>query len=174
LQIKRGKANCSSFEQTWPRPFIGDGCLLIIVSFVHPNLFNKRSALPSALYPLLGFRLPCLRRSLVSVASMARDSRGRLCKEEAPRPRPRPSSLVLSATPSKRVRFRGDKEDPSQRAAPMRLPRRSMEEAGSSSARGRKPYTRARAKLADSSDACHGEAGFFPQHEGRSSPRALR
>jgi hypothetical protein len=36
-----------------------------------------------------------------------------------------------------------------------------MEEAGSSSARGRKPYTRARAKLADSSDARHGEAGFF-------------
>jgi hypothetical protein len=24
LQIKKGKANCSSFEQTWPRPFIGD------------------------------------------------------------------------------------------------------------------------------------------------------
>jgi hypothetical protein len=36
-----------------------------------------------------------------------------------------------------------------------------MEEAGSSSARGRKPYTRARAKLADSSDTLHGEAGFF-------------
>jgi hypothetical protein len=36
-----------------------------------------------------------------------------------------------------------------------------MEEAGSSLARGRKPYTRARAKLADSSDARHGEAGFF-------------
>jgi hypothetical protein len=36
-----------------------------------------------------------------------------------------------------------------------------MEEAGSSSARGRKPYTRARAKLADSSDTRHGEAGFF-------------
>jgi hypothetical protein len=36
-----------------------------------------------------------------------------------------------------------------------------MEEVGSSSARGRKPYTRERAKLADSSDARHGEAGFF-------------
>jgi hypothetical protein len=36
-----------------------------------------------------------------------------------------------------------------------------MEEAGSSSTRGRKPYTRARAKLADSSDARHGEAWFF-------------
>jgi hypothetical protein len=36
-----------------------------------------------------------------------------------------------------------------------------MQEAGSSSARGRKPYTRARAKLADSSDARHGEVGFF-------------
>jgi hypothetical protein len=36
-----------------------------------------------------------------------------------------------------------------------------MEEAGSSSARGRKSYTRARAKLVDSSDARHGEAGFF-------------
>jgi hypothetical protein len=56
LQIKRGKANCSSFEQTWPRPFIRDGWLLIIVSFVHMNLFNKCSALPFAFYPLL--RLP--------------------------------------------------------------------------------------------------------------------
>jgi hypothetical protein len=36
-----------------------------------------------------------------------------------------------------------------------------MEEAGSSSARGRKPYTCARAKLAASNDARHGEAGFF-------------
>jgi hypothetical protein len=24
----RGKANCSSFKQTWPRPFIGDECPL--------------------------------------------------------------------------------------------------------------------------------------------------
>jgi hypothetical protein len=53
LQIKRGKANCSSYEQTWPRPFIGDECLLNIVSFAHPNLFNKCSSLPSAFYPLL-------------------------------------------------------------------------------------------------------------------------
>jgi hypothetical protein len=37
----------------------------------------------------------------------------------------------------------------------------TMEEADSSSARGRKPYTHARAKLADSSDARRGEAGFF-------------
>jgi hypothetical protein len=58
------------------------------------------------------------------------------------------------------VRFRGDEEDPSQCAAPVRLPRRSMKEAGSSSTWGRKPYTRARAKLADSNDALHGEAGF--------------
>jgi hypothetical protein len=36
-----------------------------------------------------------------------------------------------------------------------------MEEVGSSSARGRKPYTRAWAKLADSSATHHGEAGFF-------------
>jgi hypothetical protein len=36
-----------------------------------------------------------------------------------------------------------------------------MEEVGSSLARGRKSYTCARAKLADSSDALHGEAGFF-------------
>jgi hypothetical protein len=36
-----------------------------------------------------------------------------------------------------------------------------MEEVGSSSTRGRKPYTRARAKLADSSDARHGEVGYF-------------
>jgi hypothetical protein len=68
---------------------------------------------------------------------------------------------VLSAAPAKRVRFHGDEEEPSQRAAPVCLPRRSMEEVGSSSARGRKPYTRARAKLEDSSDVRHGEAGFF-------------
>jgi hypothetical protein len=36
-----------------------------------------------------------------------------------------------------------------------------MEEADSSSVRGRKPYTRARAKLSYSSKARHGEAGFF-------------
>jgi hypothetical protein len=36
-----------------------------------------------------------------------------------------------------------------------------MEEVDSSSARGRKMYTCVRAKLADSSDARHGEAGFF-------------
>jgi hypothetical protein len=36
-----------------------------------------------------------------------------------------------------------------------------MEEVDSSSARWRKPYTCARAKLADSSDARHGEAVFF-------------
>jgi hypothetical protein len=92
---------------------------------------------------------------------MARDSRGKFCKEEALRPQPRPSSSVLSAAPTKRVRFRGDEEEPFQRAAPVRLPRCSMEEAGSSSAQGRKPYMRARAKLADSSDAHHGEAGFY-------------
>jgi hypothetical protein len=68
---------------------------------------------------------------------------------------------VLSAAPAKRVRFRGDEEESSQRAAPVRLSRRSMEEVGSSSAQGRKPYTCARAKLADSSDAHHGEAGVF-------------
>jgi hypothetical protein len=91
---------------------------------------------------------------------MARASRGRFCKEEAPQSHPRPSSSVLSATPAKRVRFCGDKEESSQRATPVHLPRRSMEEVGSSSARERKPYTRARAKLADSNDAHHGEAGF--------------
>jgi hypothetical protein len=105
---------------------------------------------------------------------MAGDSRGRFCKEEAPWPRLRLSSSVLSATPAKKVMFRGDEEEPSQRAAPVRLPRRSVEEAGSSSARGRKLYMRARVKLADSSDARHGELGFFPQREGRSSPCALR
>jgi hypothetical protein len=47
------KQTVSSFEQTWPRPFIGDRCLLIIISFAHPNFFNKCSALPSAFYPLL-------------------------------------------------------------------------------------------------------------------------
>jgi hypothetical protein len=92
---------------------------------------------------------------------MGRDSRGRFCNEKAPRPRPRSSSSVLSAAPAKRVRFRGDEEEASQHAALVRLPRRSMEEVGSSSAWGRKPYTRARAKLADSSDTRHGEAGFF-------------
>jgi hypothetical protein len=59
------------------------------------------------------------------------------------------------------VSLHGDGEEPSQHAAPVRLPRCSMEEVGSSSARGRKPYTRARPKLADSSDARHGEAEFF-------------
>jgi hypothetical protein len=90
---------------------------------------------------------------------MAYDSRGRFCKEEAPRACPCSSFTVLSAAPAKRVRFYGDEEEPSQRTAPVRLPRRSMEEAGSSSARGRKPYTRTRAKLAD--DVRHGEAGVF-------------
>jgi hypothetical protein len=68
---------------------------------------------------------------------------------------------MLSTTTVKRVRFRGDEEESSQCAAPVRLPWRSMEEVGSSSARGRKPYTHARAKLADSSDAHHVEARFF-------------
>jgi hypothetical protein len=36
-----------------------------------------------------------------------------------------------------------------------------MEEVGSSSARGKKSYTHARAKLADSNDAHRGGAGFF-------------
>jgi hypothetical protein len=36
-----------------------------------------------------------------------------------------------------------------------------MEEFGSSSSRGRKAYTRTRAKLAESSEARHGEVGFF-------------
>jgi hypothetical protein len=68
---------------------------------------------------------------------------------------------VLLAIPAKRVRFRGDEEEPSQCAAPVRLLRRFMEEVGSLLDRGRKPYTRTRAKLADSSDARHGEAEFF-------------
>jgi hypothetical protein len=68
---------------------------------------------------------------------------------------------MLSTATAKRVRFRGDEEELSQCAAPMRPPRRSMEEAGSSSARGRKPYTHTRAKLVDSSDARHGDAVFF-------------
>jgi hypothetical protein len=76
LQIKSGKANCSSFEQTWPRPFIGDECLLIIVSFLHPTfLINALSCLPPSI-PFSGFRLPRLRCSLVSIAGMARDPRG--------------------------------------------------------------------------------------------------
>jgi hypothetical protein len=91
---------------------------------------------------------------------MARDSRGRFCKEEPPRPRPRPYSSALSATPAKRVRFRGDEEEPSQHVAPVCLPRRSMEEASSLSARGRKPYMRTRAKLVDSNDAMERQ-GFF-------------
>jgi hypothetical protein len=82
--------------------------------------------------------------------------------------------MVLLAAPAKRVRFRGDEEESSQLTALVRLPRCSMEEVDFSSARGRKSYTRARAMLVDSSDARHGEAGFFPQREGRSGPRALR
>jgi hypothetical protein len=112
--------------------------------------------------PFSDFCLPRRCRSLVSIAGMARDSRGRFCKEEAPRPHPHPSSSVLSANPANRVRFCSDEEESSQLVAPVRLSRRSIEEAGSSSARGRKPYTRARAKLADSSDARHGAVGFFP------------
>jgi hypothetical protein len=92
---------------------------------------------------------------------MARHSRRRFCKEEAPRPRPCPSSSVLSATPAKRVRIRVDEEESSQRASLVRLPQRSMEEVGSSPARGRKLYTCAMAKLANSSNARHGEAGFL-------------
>jgi hypothetical protein len=92
---------------------------------------------------------------------MAHDSRGRFCKEEAPRTHSHPSSSVLSAALTETVRFHGDEEEPSQCAAPVRLSRRSMEEACFSSAQGRKPYTRARAKLANSSYTRHGEAGFF-------------
>jgi hypothetical protein len=119
-------------------------------------LINAPPCLPPYI-PFSGFHVPRLRRSLVSVAGMARNSRGRFCKEEAPRPRPRSSSSVMCAAPAKKVRFRGDEEEPSQCAAPVRLPRHSMEEVGSSSARGRKPYMRARAKLADSNDTRHGE-----------------
>jgi zona occludens toxin (predicted ATPase) len=54
-------------------------------------------------------------------------------KNRCDRPRPRPSS-VLSAATAKRVMFRGDKVEPSQRAAPVRLARHPMEEVGSSSA----------------------------------------
>jgi hypothetical protein len=136
-------------------------------------LINALPCLPPSIL-FSGFLLPRLRRSLVSVVGMACDSRGRFCKKEAPRPRPRPSSSMLSSAPAKRVRFHCDEEESSQRVAPVRLPWRSTEEVGSSSARGRKSYTRARAKLADSSDACHGEIGFFPQREGRSGPHALR
>jgi hypothetical protein len=132
-------------------------------------LINSLPCLPPSI-PFSSFRLPCS----VAASSPARDSRGRFCKEDAPRPRPHPSSSVLSATPAKRVRFRGNEEEPSQCAAPMHLPWCSMEGAGSSSAQGRKSYTRARAKLADSSDARHGEVGCFPQREGRSGPHTLR
>jgi hypothetical protein len=120
-----------------------------------------------------GFSMKIQGFTLVSVTGMAHNSKGRFCKEEAPQPRPCPSSSVLSTAPAMRVWFRSVQEEPSQCATPMRLPRRSMEGASSSSTQGRKPYTRARAKLADSSDTHHGEAGFFPQREGRSSPRAL-
>jgi hypothetical protein len=70
------------------------------------------------LYHLSGEAKECQHPLLVSVAGMARDSKGRFCKEEAQRPFPCPSSSVLSATPAKRVRFHGDEEEPSQRAAP--------------------------------------------------------
>jgi hypothetical protein len=66
---------------------------------------------PSVPFPC--FRLPRLCRSLVSIAGMPRDSRGRFCKEEALRPHPRLSSSVLSATPAKRLRFHDDEVEPS-------------------------------------------------------------
>jgi hypothetical protein len=145
-KVKREKQIVLHSNRTGRAPFIGDGWLLIIVSFAHPNLFNKRFAPPSAFYPLLWLP-PSSSPSQVWPATL-----GRFYKEEAPWPRPRPSSSVLSVAPAKRVRFRSDEEESSQCTAPVRLPRRSMEEAGSLSARGKKPYTRARAKLADSSD----------------------
>jgi hypothetical protein len=146
--------------------------LLIIVSFVHLNLLNKCSACLLPSIPFSGFCLP------VSVAasspSLVRHTT--LGGLQGQGPAATSLSIFLGAVraPTKRVRFHGDKKEPSQRAAPVRLPRRLMEEAGSSSAQGRMPNTRARAKLADSSDTRHREAGFFPQHEGRSGPRALR
>jgi hypothetical protein len=113
LWIKRGKSNCSSFKQTWPRRFIGDRWLLINVSFAHMNFLINTPPCLSPFIPFSGFHLPRLRHSLASVAVMAHNSRGRFCKEEAPRPHPCPSSSVLSAALAKRVRFRGDDEEPS-------------------------------------------------------------
>jgi hypothetical protein len=48
-----------------------------------------------------------------------------------------------------------------------------MEEADSSSARGRKPYTRVRAMLADSRDAYHGESGFLSSTQGKKQSKCI-
>jgi hypothetical protein len=145
----------------------------VFAQFPNTFLINAPPHLPPSI-PFSGFCLPHLCRNLISIAGMACDSRGRFCKEEAPQPRPRPSSSVLSAAPAKRLRFHGDGEELSQHATSVRLPRRSIEEASSSLAQGRKPYMHTRAKLADSSDVRHGQTLFFPRREGRSGPRALR
>jgi hypothetical protein len=155
LQIKRVKANCSSFEQTWPHPFICDGCLLIIVSFAHPNLFNKRFALPSAFYPLLRL-LPSSSPSQVWPVTLGGGSVRRRPRGHVP---VRLSQCCLPPPPREWGSVVTKRSHPT--VPPRAYSWRSIEEAGSLWARGRKPYTRARAKLADSSDACHGVAGFF-------------
>jgi hypothetical protein len=76
LWIKRGKSNCSSFKQTWPRRFIGHQWLLINVSFAHMNFLINTPPCLSPFIPFSGFHLPRLRHSLASVAGMAHNSRG--------------------------------------------------------------------------------------------------
>jgi hypothetical protein len=158
----KGKSKLFFIRIDLARPFIGDAWLLIHISFAPPNLFNELSTPPSA------FRLPHLCR---------RDGRW-LYGEVLQGGGPAATSLLVFL--SVVCHSRQESEVPRWwRGAVLAcrrvcLPQRSMEEAGSLSARGRKSYTRARAKLADSSNARKGEAGFFPWHEGRSVPRVLR
>jgi hypothetical protein len=104
---------------------------------------------------------------LISVAGMARDSRGRFCREEAPRPRPHPSSSVLFAAPAKRVSFCGDEEEPTQRATPVRITWNRLvlrRPRGGSCADAQGPSWRTLVMPAVE------RQGFCPQCEGRSGP----
>jgi hypothetical protein len=174
LHIKRGKANCSLFKQTWPRPSIGDRCLLIIVSCAHPNLSNKCFALPSAFYTPI--RLPL----------SSSPSHPRLRRRYGPRlkgkvlqgggPADTSPSVFLSAV----RRPRQESEVPRWRRWAVQA---CHTRASSSALHGRgrlfvgpggEAVHAHKAKLADSSNTLHGEVGFFPQRKGRSGPHALR
>jgi hypothetical protein len=161
LQIKRGKANCSSFEQTWPRPFIGNRCLLIIVSFVHLNLFNKhhpafRLLSPS---PVFAFLISVVAScpSQIWPATLGGGSARRMPRGHVPVRLPRCCPLPPPREWGSAVTKRSRPSAPPLcvfLGAPWK--RSVLRRPGA-----RKQYTRARAKLADSSDARHGEAGFF-------------
>jgi hypothetical protein len=55
----------------------------VFAQFPNTFLINALPHLPPSI-PFSGFRLPHLCRNLISIAGMARDSRGRFYKEEAP------------------------------------------------------------------------------------------